>query len=63
MIDEATARRAGTPDEVGTVGALLMVLDGSFLTGSDFLINGGVTASRYGRTRSAMSAGVMRTDQ
>jgi len=36
---------AGTPDEVGAVGALLMEPDGTFITGSDFLMDGGVTAS------------------
>jgi NAD(P)-dependent dehydrogenase (short-subunit alcohol dehydrogenase family) len=41
--------RAATPDEVGTVGALLMGADGAFITGSDFLMDGGVTASyRFG---------------
>lgn len=34
MIDLSVAGRAGTPDEVGTVGALLMGSDGSFITGS-----------------------------
>jgi NAD(P)-dependent dehydrogenase (short-subunit alcohol dehydrogenase family) len=43
------AKRGGTPDEVGTVGALLMGPDGAFITGSDFLMDGGVTAPyRYG---------------
>jgi NAD(P)-dependent dehydrogenase (short-subunit alcohol dehydrogenase family) len=45
MIDSSVAKRAGTPDEVGTVGALLMGPDGAFITGSDFLMDGGVTAS------------------
>ena len=41
--------RGGTPDEVGTVGALLMGPDGAFITGSDFLMDGGVTAAyRFG---------------
>ena len=44
MIDLSPAGRAGTPDEVGTVGALLMGPDGAFITGSDFLMDGGVTA-------------------
>ncbi len=49
MIDLCPAKRAGTPDEVGHVGALLMGSDGAFITGSDFLMDGGVTASyRYG---------------
>jgi NAD(P)-dependent dehydrogenase (short-subunit alcohol dehydrogenase family) len=47
MIDLCPAGRAGTPDEVGTVGALLMGQDGAFITGSDFLMDGGVTASYW----------------
>ena len=45
MIDLCPVGRAGTPDEVGTVGALLMSPEGAFITGSDFLMDGGVTAS------------------
>ncbi len=49
MIELCPAGRAGTPDEVGNVGALLMGPDGAFITGSDFLMDGGVTAAyRYG---------------
>ncbi len=49
MIEISPAGRGGTPDEVGTVGALLMGPDGAFITGSDFLMDGGVTAAyRYG---------------
>jgi len=47
MIDLSPAGRAGTPDEVGTVGALLMGAEGAFITGSDFLMDGGVTASCF----------------
>jgi NAD(P)-dependent dehydrogenase (short-subunit alcohol dehydrogenase family) len=47
MIELSPVRRAGTPDEVGTVGALLMGPDGAFITGSDFLMDGGVTASYF----------------
>ena len=47
MIELSPAGRAGTPDEVGTVGALLMGNDGAFITGSDFLMDGGVTASYF----------------
>jgi NAD(P)-dependent dehydrogenase (short-subunit alcohol dehydrogenase family) len=47
MIELCPAGRAGTPDEVGTVGALLMGPDGAFITGSDFLMDGGVTASYF----------------
>jgi NAD(P)-dependent dehydrogenase (short-subunit alcohol dehydrogenase family) len=47
MIELCPAGRAGTPDEVGTVGALLMGPGGAFITGSDFLMDGGVTASYF----------------
>jgi hypothetical protein len=45
MIEASATGRAGTPDEVGTVGALVMGKDGGFITGSDFLMDGGVTAA------------------
>jgi NAD(P)-dependent dehydrogenase (short-subunit alcohol dehydrogenase family) len=47
MLELSAAGRAGTPDEVGTVGALLMGPDGAFITGSDFLMDGGVTAAYW----------------
>lgn len=47
MIEVSAAGRAGTPDEVGNVGALLMGPDGAFITGSDFLMDGGVTAAYF----------------
>ncbi|MBR7896923.1 SDR family oxidoreductase [Burkholderia multivorans] len=47
MIDLSPVGRAGTPDEVAHVGALLMGPDGGFITGSDFLMDGGVTASYW----------------
>jgi NAD(P)-dependent dehydrogenase (short-subunit alcohol dehydrogenase family) len=47
MIDISAVGRAGTPDEVGNVGALLMGQDGAFITGSDFLMDGGVTAAYW----------------
>jgi NAD(P)-dependent dehydrogenase (short-subunit alcohol dehydrogenase family) len=47
MIEMSAAGRAGTPDEVGTVGALLMGPDGGFITGSDILMDGGVTAAYW----------------
>ena len=47
MIEVSAAGRAGTPDEVGTVAALLMGPDGGFITGSDFLMDGGVTAAHW----------------
>jgi NAD(P)-dependent dehydrogenase (short-subunit alcohol dehydrogenase family) len=47
MIEVSAAGRAGTPDEVGNVGALLMGSDSAFITGSDFLMDGGVTAAYW----------------
>ena len=47
MLEISAAGRAGTPDEVGTVGALLMGSEGAFITGSDFLMDGGVTAAYW----------------
>jgi NAD(P)-dependent dehydrogenase (short-subunit alcohol dehydrogenase family) len=44
MIEHSPVGRAGTPDEVATLAALLMGPDGGFITGSDFLMDGGVTA-------------------
>jgi NAD(P)-dependent dehydrogenase (short-subunit alcohol dehydrogenase family) len=45
MIEGSAVGRAGTPDEVANVAALLMGPDGGFITGSDFLMDGGVTAA------------------
>jgi len=47
MIEGSVAGRAGTPDEVGSVAALLMGPDGGFITGSDILMDGGVTAAYW----------------
>jgi NAD(P)-dependent dehydrogenase (short-subunit alcohol dehydrogenase family) len=47
MIEGSVARRAGTPDEVANVAALLMGADGGFITGSDILMDGGVTAAYW----------------
>lgn len=47
MIETSVAGRAGTPDEVANVAALLMGTEGSFITGSDFLMDGGVTATYW----------------
>ena len=47
MIALSPAGRGGTPDEVGAVGALLMGPDGTFITGSDILMDGGVTAAYW----------------
>jgi NAD(P)-dependent dehydrogenase (short-subunit alcohol dehydrogenase family) len=47
MIAVSPAGRAGAPDEVAGVAALLMGPDGGFITGSDFLMDGGVTAAYW----------------
>lgn len=47
MIELSSAGRGGTPDEVGAVAALIMGPEGTFITGSDFLMDGGVTAAYW----------------
>ena len=47
MIELCPVGPGGTPDEVATVGALLISPDGAFITGSDVLMDGGVTASYF----------------
>lgn len=47
MIEISASGRGGTPDEVGAVAALLMGPEGTFITGSDFLMDGGVTAAYW----------------
>ncbi|MDD5161077.1 MAG: SDR family oxidoreductase [Sulfuricurvum sp.] len=47
MIELCPIGRAGTSDEVANLAALLMGSDGAFITGSDFLMDGGVTASYF----------------
>ncbi len=54
MIEGCPVGRAGTPDEVGAVGELLLGPAGAFITGSDVLMDGGVTASyKFGPLRPA----------
>jgi len=49
MLKACAGGRPGTPDEIAALGALMMGPDGGFISGSDFLIDGGVTAAyRYG---------------
>jgi NAD(P)-dependent dehydrogenase (short-subunit alcohol dehydrogenase family) len=47
MIEGSAAGRAGTPDEVAALAALLMGPEGGFISGSDFLMDGGVTAGYW----------------
>ena len=47
MFAKCPAGRPGTADEVANVAELLMARSGAFITGSDFLIDGGATASYF----------------
>ena len=47
MFAKCPAGRPGTADEVGALAELVMGPQGAFITGSDFLIDGGATASYY----------------
>ena len=47
MIQTSPAGRAGTPDEVGDLAEFLMSSRGRFISGTDFLIDGGTTASYW----------------
>ena len=47
MLSLCPAGRAGTPDEVGDLAAFLMSEKGRWISGSDFLIDGGTTASYW----------------
>lgn len=47
MFAKCPAGRPGTADEVANVAELLMTSKGAFITGADFLIDGGATASFF----------------
>lgn len=47
MFASCPARRPGTADEIANVAELLMSDKGAFITGADFLIDGGATASYF----------------
>lgn len=47
MFVKCPAGRPGTADEVANVAELIMSEKGAFITGTDFLIDGGATASYY----------------
>lgn len=47
MFAKCPAGRPGTADEVAHVAELLLSDQGAFITGSDFLIDGGATASYF----------------
>lgn len=47
MFAKCPAGRPGTADEIANVAELLMSAKGAFITGADFLIDGGATASYF----------------
>ncbi|HEX3427077.1 MAG TPA: SDR family oxidoreductase [Acidimicrobiales bacterium] len=52
MVEQSSAGRVGTTDEIATAAAFLLGPDAGFITGSDLLIDGGVIAAiRVGRVQ------------
>ena len=49
MFAKCPAGRPGTADEIANVAELLMSERGAFISGADFLIDGGATASYFYR--------------
>ena len=47
MFAKCPAGRPGTADEVAELAQLVLGRQGAFITGSDFLMDGGVTASYF----------------
>ncbi len=47
MLRKLPAGRAATPDEIAALAAFILGPDGSFITGSDFLMDGGATANYF----------------
>lgn len=45
MIEQSATRRAGTPDDIAAAAAYLLGPDSAFVTGTDLLVDGGVTAA------------------
>lgn len=47
MFASMVTNRPGTPDEIANLAELLMDRRGAFITGSDFLVDGGITAQYW----------------
>jgi NAD(P)-dependent dehydrogenase (short-subunit alcohol dehydrogenase family) len=45
MVTSSPLKRMGTPDEIAAASAFLLGSDAAFITGTDLLVDGGVTAS------------------
>lgn len=52
MLANLPAGRGGTPDEVAALAEFIMGPNGGYITGSDFLIDGGATANFFYDTKS-----------
>lgn len=64
MFARCPAGRPGTADEIANVAQLLMSPQGAFITGADFLVAGGATASYfYGPLKQPSQSGVPETDR
>ena len=52
MLAKSPAGRGGTPDEIGALAEFLFSPNGTYITGSDILIDGGATAAyKYGELK------------
>jgi len=58
MFKSMVTKRPGTPDEIANLAELLLDRRGAFITGSDFLVDGGITAQYwYGNVAEVRNSG------
>jgi NAD(P)-dependent dehydrogenase (short-subunit alcohol dehydrogenase family) len=57
MIETSASQRIGTPTDVADAAALLLGSEGSFITGADLLIDGGVIAAMHAQEWTARQQG------
>ncbi|MCF9046711.1 SDR family oxidoreductase [Acinetobacter nectaris] len=51
MLSKSPVGRGGTPDEIGALAEFISRPNGTYITGSDFLVDGGATANyKYGNS-------------
>ena len=61
MFDSMVTKRPGTPDEIANLAELLMDRRGAFITESDFLADGGITAQYwYGNVSEVRNSGAQK---